>query len=89
MTRSLTATKEVRLRPALVAALITLTFITGIGAGLGLARVTAGPVAHQAAIGVLAGSGTDMSAAAYEALRQAPAKTSPAYATGGLGFIRR
>ena len=51
MTRSLIATTEVRLRPAVVATLITLTFLTGIGAGLGLARVTAGPVAHLAAIG--------------------------------------
>ncbi len=35
-----------------------------------------------------AAAGTDMSAAAYEALRQITS-ASPAYATGGLGIIRR
>ena len=50
MTRSLIATTDVRLRPAVVATLITLTFLAGIGAGLGVARVVAGPIAHQAAI---------------------------------------
>ena len=69
MTSSLIATTGVRLRPAAVATLITLTFLTGIGAGLGLARVTAGPVVDAATLDV--GSGTDMSAAAYIAAHQA------------------
>ena len=70
MTRSLTATSEVRLRPAVVAMLITLTFLTGIGAGLGLARVTTGPVAH-AGRDRRHGRAADMSAAAYSAAHQA------------------
>ena len=71
MTRSLIATSDVRLRPAVVATLITLSFLTGIGAGLGVAQVVAGPVAHPAATRALAGSGSDMSAAAYGAAHQA------------------
>ena len=71
MTRSLIATSDVRVRPAVVATLITLSFLIGIGAGLGVARVVAGPVAHPAAIGAFARSGTDMSAAAYAAAHQA------------------
>ena len=79
MTRTLIATPEVRLRPAVVATLITLTFFVGIGAGLGLARVTAGSAAHQAALGNLGGSATEMSAAAYSAAHQA--------ALGNLGNL--
>lgn len=71
MTRTLNATTELRLRPALAATLITLTFLTGIGAGLGLARVTAAPVADHAAIIPTAGARTEMSAAAYSAAHQA------------------
>ena len=75
MTSSLIATTEVRFRPAVVATLITLTFLTGIGAGLGLARVTGGPVAQHAAVDTR--SGSDMSAAAYSAAHQAAIDARP------------
>ena len=69
MTSSLIATTGFRMRPAAVATLMTLTFLTGIGAGLGLAQVTGGTVAQHATVDVP--SGSDMSAAAYSATRRA------------------
>lgn len=71
MTRNLTATTDVRLRPAVIATLITLTFLSGIGAGLGFARVAAGPIGPDAAVRAFVESGTDMSATAYGVAHQA------------------
>ena len=54
MTSTAIAAPGYRLRPAVVAAMVALTFVIGVGAGLALSRVAAGSTTQPVTIGVRA-----------------------------------
>ena len=67
MTTSQIPATETRLRPALVAILVAITFVIGIGAGFALSQVVASHAVVATGARVLPLAGDDMSAAAYAA----------------------
>ncbi len=67
MTTSRIAASETRLRPALVATLVAITFVVGIGAGFALSQVVAVHPVAAGSVSALPKSGADMSSAAYAA----------------------
>lgn len=77
MTSSVIAAPGYRLRPAVVATMVTLTFFIGVGAGIALSRVAASSTTHPVTIGAL-GAADDMSAAAYGATHLAVVLVVPA-----------
>jgi len=78
MTTSQIAATDRRLRPALVATLVAITFIIGIGAGFALSQAVAGRSTVTSAIHVLPVAGNDMSGAAYAAQHAAALSGIPA-----------
>ncbi len=78
MTTSQIAVTDRRLHPALVATLIAITFIVGIGAGFALSQAVAGRSTVTSAIHVLPAAGNDMSGAAYAAQHAAAVSGIPA-----------
>lgn len=74
MTTSRIAASENRLRPALVATLIAITFVVGSGAGFALSQAVGVHAGSSVTVGAPPKAGADMSGAAYAA--QHPATIS-------------